>query len=217
MTDNPSGEIQLNLQIAPVSQQSKAMHKAVFSAAIKAITSKYKYILSGDVAVDVEWSVHQQERYETDRAADVDNILKPLIDALVGPDGLIIDDNQIQHVACRWIDAPTTDQSVQIRLQHAPDDCLSKSGLYFGQLEGGLCVPLSQATPIEWQIKVLTHYEKCLATRNEAIASGVDYYTASAIMPIQRAFHRSRVGKFKIIPADQILLHLRHNNSAFTA
>ncbi len=205
MPTQPSGEIQIDLQLPPVSQQSKAANKAIFGAAIKAITSKYTYILSGDVSIGVEWSVHEQERYETDRAPDVDNILKPLIDALAGPDGLLIDDNQIQHVSCNWIDAPTWEEHVKIRLQYAANEWLSKSGLYFAQLEGGLCVPMSQATPIEWQRKFLIYYEKCLATRNAAIDSGMDYYNASVIMPIQRTFHRSRVGKFKIILANQIL------------
>ena len=205
MLPQPSGEIQINLQLPPVSQQSKAANKAVFSAAIKAITSQYTYILSGDVSISVEWSVHEQERYETDRAPDVDNILKPLIDALVGPDGLLVDDNQIQHVSCHWIDAPTMDERVQIRLQHTPDEWLSKSGLYFAQLEGGLCVALSQATPLEWQKKVIALYARCLQTRDEAIAQGMDYYSAKAIMPIQRVFHRSRVGQFNIVPAAQIM------------
>jgi len=50
------------------------------------------YLPLGDVKVSIEWTLHEQDPYESDAAPDVDNILKPLLDVLCGPDGILIDD-----------------------------------------------------------------------------------------------------------------------------
>ena len=49
------------------------------------------------------WQAAQQH-YESDRTADIDNVIKPILDGLTGPDGVMIDDNQVQNVQCYWID-----------------------------------------------------------------------------------------------------------------
>ena len=61
----------------------------------------------------IEWTVHEQDRYESDAAPDVDNILKPLLDGLCGPEGVLIDDCQVQAVDCRWIDWTLREQPVR--------------------------------------------------------------------------------------------------------
>jgi hypothetical protein len=43
-------------------------------------------LLSGDVQVGIEWTLHEEARYEQDAAPDVDNILKPLLDAALWAD-----------------------------------------------------------------------------------------------------------------------------------
>jgi Holliday junction resolvase RusA-like endonuclease len=105
-------EVSISVPLPPVSQQARSESKASFQAEIENAISSYEFLLSGDVSVTVEWSISQQTRYETDRSPDVDNILKPLIDALAGPAGLMIDDNQVQHVSCHWIDSYNDDEKL---------------------------------------------------------------------------------------------------------
>src|SRR5689334_14388427 len=89
----------------PVSGQAKdRSRRADLKSAIGRLLKPIQYLLSGEVRLSIEWVIHEKERYETDRAPDVDGILKPLLDALTGPDGLIIDDSQVQSVCCSWID-----------------------------------------------------------------------------------------------------------------
>jgi Holliday junction resolvase RusA-like endonuclease len=101
-----SGELEFTISGPPVSQQSTRSEKDKFAELMRKQIGNSPYLLSGDVRVEIEWSLHEQYRYESDAAPDVDNILKPLLDALCGPQGVLIDDCQVQAVDCRWIDWP---------------------------------------------------------------------------------------------------------------
>jgi Holliday junction resolvase RusA-like endonuclease len=138
----PPGLLEFTLPLAPVSQQAKSEAKSEFKCAVQAFTKTAQYLLAGDVQLSVEWLVSEQARYETDRSPDVDNILKPLIDSLVGPDGLVIDDNQIQSVSCSWIDWHREEEQIRVELRFLPDEWLQKQGLVFVQFENGLCMPI---------------------------------------------------------------------------
>ena len=199
MRSPPPGELSLQLELPPVSQQAKAESKAAFGAALRNITKDYQFLLSGDVSVTVEWTISEQARYETDRSPDVDNILKPLLDATTGPSGVLVDDNQVQHVSCHWVDSYAGAERLTIALRYSPDEWLRKDGLYFVQLAGGLCVPLSHDTPLDFQRAVVLRYESALKLRNEALAKGIEYYSANFIMPVQRVFHRTRLGAFEVV------------------
>lgn len=194
------GELTINLPLPPISQQARAESKALFQAKVRKVTSTIGFVLSGDISVMVEWSISQQARYDTDRSPDIDNILKPLIDALIGPSGVMIDDNQVQHVSCHWIDAYSGDEALSIALRYSPDEWLRKNGLFFVQLTNGLCLPLSRETPAEFQRDVMAVYVSALRLRDEMIQDGVGYYDASMRMPVQRMFHRSRLSSFTVIP-----------------
>ena len=199
MHSPPPSELTLRLKLPPVSQQARSESKAAFGAALRDVTQEFQFLLSGDVSVSVEWTVSEQARYETDRSPDVDNILKPLLDAIAGPGGILVDDNQVQHVSCHWIDSYAGAEHLVITLRYSPDEWLRKNGLYFVQLSGGLCVPLSHETPIEFQRIVVSRYESALELRNKALAKGIEYYSANYIMPVQRVFHRTRLGAFEVV------------------
>lgn len=199
---SPFGELTISLDLPPVSQQARADSKLAFKAKLQEITLRYAFLLAGDVSISVEWSVAEQDRYETDRTPDVDNILKPLLDALVGPNGLLIDDNQVQHVSCHWIDSYSGEERVSITVRHSPDEWLKKEGLFFVQLDGGLCIPLSRGMQHEFQRKIVDLYENAIAVRNKAMADGIGYYKTRYIMPAQRVFHRTRLAEFEVIKVE---------------
>ena len=81
-----SGELTFVVEGPPVSQQSRRSEKDTFAKSIRAQMSECGYLISGDVRIYIEWTLHEQDRYESDAAPDVDNILKPLLDALCGPE-----------------------------------------------------------------------------------------------------------------------------------
>ncbi len=193
----------MELAIPPVSQQARSESKAAFQAAVRKELTPYQFFLSGEVSVTVEWTVNEYERYETDRSPDVDNILKPLLDALTGPSGIIIDDNQIQHVSCHWDDTTGKDERLTVRIGYTPDEWLHKRDLFFVQLENALCVPLSCDMPPEFQQIVIERYLHALKTRRDALDRGIDFGSASVVMPVQRMFHRTRLRGFRVLSLDE--------------
>ena len=82
------GLITFEVPIAPVSFQGTGTRKAGVVAAVRSAVSGCEYLLSGDVKIAIEWRISERARYEADSAADVDNIVKPILDALSGPSGI---------------------------------------------------------------------------------------------------------------------------------
>lgn len=201
---SPDGEIIIDIDIAPVSQQSRASAKQEFTEKINRITKAYKHMLSGDVDVCVDWFVSERLRYETDRSPDVDNILKPLIDALVGQDGLLIDDNQVQRVSCQWLDSADEEERLAITLKYRPDEFVLKDGLCFVQLGGGLCVAMHSGIPALSQEAIIRSYQTSLASRQHFLALGVSYSEANMLMPTQRIFHRTRLNRYPVIGIEEL-------------
>jgi Holliday junction resolvase RusA-like endonuclease len=87
-----TGELRVTLPLAPVSLQASRKQKTVLGDAVRGAFRRYKFILTGEVKMDIEWMIHERERYETSASPDVDNVLKPVVDATVGSQGILVDD-----------------------------------------------------------------------------------------------------------------------------
>lgn len=183
-----SGELAIIFALPPVSQQANSKSKTKFRNKVHQVTKSAEYLLSGDVQIEIEWMIHERERYESDRSPDLDNIIKTLIDALSGPSGLIIDDNQVQHVSCSWIDWTLNEEQLRVKIKFFPDEWISKDNLRFIQFDGGLCMPLPGTLPPKAQLKLVEMFDLMIGSRNKLEGMGADYYDAKGIMPIQRVF-----------------------------
>lgn len=193
----------MDFPLAPVSFQATGVKKEAFKEVVKREVQNYEYLLMGDVKLEMQWYIHEQDRYETDSPPDVDNIIKPLQDALCGPEGILIDDTQIQEVCCYWIDSYTRNQKIVISVKFFPDEWKSKRGLIFVHLGKGLCMPINETLPPKICNMSLDTFEKMLHSRNELISKGVDYYTAREVMSVQRVFHKSRLSRFRVIEINE--------------
>lgn len=202
MTDlgeQPRGDrIEIEFVLSPVSQQARAETKDTFRQEVRRILDTAQFLLTGDVQIEVEWLISEQVRYESDRAPDVDNILKPLLDSLAGPKGVLIDDNQVQHVSCSWIDWNKEDEALRVSLRFRPDEWLPKKGLTFVQFDRGLCLPIPAFKYREQSLGWLEMYRGLLLARIEADKQGFPYSFARTIMPQQRVFHRTRLSNFRV-------------------
>ena len=87
--------LRYEIPTAPVSQQATSDSKAGLKSQVQAIISKANLFLTGEVRVNIDWMVHDRIRYETDQAPDIDNVIKPTLDAITGPSGILIDDCQV--------------------------------------------------------------------------------------------------------------------------
>jgi hypothetical protein len=158
--------------------------------------------------------IHEQDRHESSRSPDIDNILKPILDAMQGPDGIMVNDSQVQELSCRWIDWPAREQRLDLHLRFLPDEWARKDGLIFVRMSPTLCMPLNRQIPAEGILLMLEVWERQFNTRTELIASGWDYYQANSVMSIQRPFHISRLLGFTVLPLDELRKELIAANQA---
>ncbi|MFP6844844.1 MAG: RusA family crossover junction endodeoxyribonuclease [Thalassolituus sp.] len=196
------GEIVFEVNRSPVSLQSKSEKKKEFKDFVSSIVKEAGFLLSGDVKLFIEWRITEQHRYEHASAYDVDNIIKPLLDVLSGPNGVLVDDNQVQSVECYWTDIfHDPDEKLIITIKYVHDEWLPKDGLEFLSFEGSLCLPIWGNIKPEHQKMIIERYESGINFKNKALESGIGYYQAKLAMPIQRVFHKGRLTGFKITSA----------------
>lgn len=134
------GEWSQRFDFAPVSHQGMGgPARREFQDRVRAqLTNRFVYW--GEVQVTITLFLDLQTVLETSETADVDNYAKAILDALKGPDGILIDDTQVQSLTVSWIDSHNTYFEVAIR--SSPDDFLIKPVSFF-EMPDGLFYPQS--------------------------------------------------------------------------
>ncbi len=97
-----------------------------------------RFVYWGEVQVTITLFLDVQTVLETSETADVDNYAKAILDALKGPEGIVIDDTQVQALTVSWIDSHATYFEVEIR--SSPDDFMIKPVTFF-EMPDGLYYP----------------------------------------------------------------------------
>ncbi len=203
---NEWGRLEFEINKAPLSLQANSAKKREFKNHIVSLVQNAKYLLSGDIKVFIEWHVHEQKRYETSSSADVDNIIKPLLDALTGPKGIMIDDSQVQTISCNWIGSYSYEiENIVVNVEYSPDEFLPKEGLVFVKVQENLYMPFSENLPKDPMMSMLDIFDKMFSLRNELIEKGNDYYSAKMVMSVQRVFHKGRLDRFSLKTKEELL------------
>lgn len=205
-TDFPpdSGSIEFSVDASPVSLQADAKRRQLIRDAIQPAVRSNEYLLSGDVQIEIDWLIHERERYEADSSPDVDNVIKPMLDSLCGPEGLLIDDCQVQALDCRWIDWTRDNQRVTFHIRFFPDEWVLKDRLVLVHAGRNLYLPLNLGFSKEVVLTILDIVESGYKTRDELQKLTGDYYASRRVLPVQRHFHKSRVTKFHLIEATEL-------------
>lgn len=197
---SPFGEIMLYLEVAPASMQSRPAAIAALQAVVHQETSKYQYLLTGDVSMEITWHFHERDRYESDAGADIDNLLKPMLDAFCGPNGLFVDDCQIRTLGISWISTTSDQPAVTIQIKFIDSDFVPKAGIAFVQIEKALCMPVDLNLPKRVQriLFMMMRFQFAQRRFTEKVL-GLDYYSARLLLPAQRRFHRTRLRDFNVM------------------
>ena len=184
----------------PLSLQASAARKASLKADVATVVAAGTTgVFTGDVEVTIEWFVSQQVRYGTHVVADLDNIVKPLLDAVTGPDGVMIDDNQAQSLRVSWLDP--YDPRVRFRLTFealSSDEYLTRKGLFFVKFSPERCFPVLMGKSPEAVRLFMRAVDEALKGRQKLVASGMPERDADSLLPVQRSFPRSRLGRFVV-------------------
>lgn len=196
----PSGnELRIVIAAAPASLQSGAARKEAFRNKLRAALGEPQYLLTGEVSVEAEWLLPERIRYETLLSPDVDNTLKVTLDALCGPAGILVNDCQVQHVSCHWIDWTREDQQFTVVVKHRPDDWIRKHGLAFVEVINGLCWPINLDLPATANGLMIDSIARMSDANQKLLELTGDWHLAQLVMPIQRPFHRGRLGRFRVL------------------
>lgn len=198
------GELEFEVGISPASIQAKKITKDQLASAIWKITEPLNYIFLGDLQIEIEWFAAPKLRFESDKSPDIDNIVKPIIDALCGSKGLLIDDCQLQSCLSYWMYNYDGNEKFIIRLKYVESEWTFKKDLAFIQFDNALCLPLELGLPKEAIKLMMEAYRKGFEARKQLTMLNIhDSYTRG-ILPTYRVFHRTRIKDFQVIKADEL-------------
>jgi hypothetical protein len=195
----PPGLLNFEIDLKPISLQGSPELKRAVRDAVAALVNPAQYLLSGEVEVAVTWLLHESERYFGVHSPDIDNILKPLLDGLSGPQALIVNDCQVQSVRCHWVDWPWKKHQLQFDVRYSPDDWIGKDGLFWVELTDKLCMPLNSGVPLLMQARLLDQWESMFLVRKQLFAINGDDRAGKYVMPLQMPFHRARLQGYEVI------------------
>lgn len=189
-----------------ISMQSRAARRNELVEGIQDELSKFKWLISGSVQVELAWYLHGVERQDTDKVGDIDNITKPILDSLIGPKGLPIDDSQIGSIHTFWMSRndQLSHSALRLRVQFSNDDCLSKEKLIFIRYWNAMCIAINvdfsslKSVFGACMVVLARRRHRRTAKAMKTIGAHADQY----LIPSTWDFHRTRINSF---PADAIL------------
>ena len=117
----------------------------------------------------------------------MDNIIKPILDSLVGINGLLVDDVIVDRVIVNWIDTLYKDY-IEINIEY-PELCyLKKTELSFIKSMSGWCFPTTLDICQEEKYLVQRYFELWNSIETED-----DYYKVLRYLPIQKFIYFSKI------------------------
>lgn len=192
--------------IPPVSLQASSARKREFKSLLsEAIARNTSFYFAHDVKVEFTWEIEERKRYETHIVADLDNLLKPLLDAATGPEGVLFDDNQVQQIGASWISVGygwpegfTLEFAALI-----PDEAVRRGGT-FVEFTPSRCLYLPFDRDDPKLLIMVDSFRTVYAAVDELVADGMPPDEAHGLMPMARTFPRARLGRFTIVPHAEI-------------
>jgi Holliday junction resolvase RusA-like endonuclease len=194
--------VEMHLPRSPVAAGADGRKRAEFKAALRSLAAQVPWMYTGDVSVTIEWTVHLRWRYESDRAEDVDNIVKPIIDAISGPGGSVLDDTQINQVSVSWQTWTRTDrQHIRVSLRSLDHELyLDRRSLVLVEIRPRLCLPMpALSDEPEARQRFLDAIDAEFDAHDRLVELGMGWEDARGVLPIQRLLHRNKLREFSIL------------------
>ncbi|GAA3399233.1 RusA family crossover junction endodeoxyribonuclease [Streptomyces roseoviridis] len=194
-----SGRVDIRSAVDPLSLQADPGRKARFKDALASAVQKATTgVFTHDVEASVVWFVDEARRYQTHLVADLDNVIKPILDAVTGADGIMIDDNQIQSIRASWM-TPGPGVGFDVRFAALrEEDHLSREGLSFVEFGTDRCYMVPQA-PRSVQVALVRGYRAALSAYQQLLDEGIPASAARSVLPSGRPFPRARLGGFEVL------------------
>lgn len=173
----------------PPSIQSRSELKNYFKEKVRDMTSQSDFIITGTCHIAIDYRCNHITRRKNPGIYDMDNIVKPIIDTLVGLDGLIVDDVLINRVTVNWQDTQDEEHS-EIEIEYPILLFEKKNRLIFIKSPSGWCYPTSR--PIIEDEQHLELLRQHFSTW-DAIRSEDNYYESVYSLPLQSFIFHSKL------------------------
>jgi hypothetical protein len=201
------GEWQHRFEFPPVPYGNGAAQRGEFRSAIQAELTNH-WLFSNEIRLEITLHVDVQTTLETDESADLDNYAKAILDGLKGPNGIMIDDTQVQALTISWIDGYGP-PAFTIAAKGSPDDFVLKPQEFY-EMPDGLWYPHGRNLWTDGAVEAsddfnhfagLSIMELMSSTKRRARAEvrkgGAGrlraYQQARYLSTSARGFHRSRI------------------------
>ena len=130
--------------------------------------------------------------------ADLDNVLKLILDAATGPNGILVDDNQIQSIRASWMTPGSLGPGIRVTFEALMvDEFLARGGLTFVEFSPDRCYMLPGCAEDD-QRGIVSSYRTSVSAYERLVAAGIHPDAARRVLPIPRPFPRARLGKFTV-------------------
>lgn len=192
--------VRIESTIDPVSLQAGSGRKTTFQSALaEAIKGNTDRIFTGDVKAEVTWYISEERRYSTHIVADLDNIIKPLFDAVTGPTGIMIDDNQVQQLGASWEDAmPGNLKFTMVISALSPSEFIPRRNLEFIDFGTPYGCMLLGDIPAEMKLQQMAIVADAVRRHRALLAMNIEPGAAKQHMPRQRFFPSARLKGFNV-------------------
>lgn len=193
--------VRIRSSIDPISLQAKPIRKNTFKAALgRAVQEKTEWIFTHDVELTLIWFIEESRRYQTHLIADLDNVIKTMLDAVTGPKGVLIDDNQIQSIKASWMTPGASGIGFELTLQSLhPDEHVKKNGITFVEFSPTRCYLVHDALG-DHRTAIVSLIREKVDAYEEFIHEGIAEDMARLALPAMRPFPRARLGRFAVLP-----------------
>lgn len=196
---SPFGRATFVVQGPPASVQSKKAVRDAYISSIKKQFSNLQYLLTGEIILNITWLLPAKQRFETDAKSDIDNCVKPIIDAFTGPDGLFVDDCQLRGLYICWRHIDSGNERLVFEFEFQDDQYSLKEELAFVQLDGALCTPVNLNWPSAAKIMWATMLAANQKTKDILEGLGISYPAVAGFLGGNQPFHRTRVNGFPVL------------------
>jgi len=202
---SPFGKAEYIIYGSPASVQSNKNKRETYLQKIRQEFETLKYTLTGEIILNITWLLPAKSRFETDAKADIDNCIKPIIDAFTGSKGLFIDDCQLRGLYICWRHIESQDERLIFEFEFHPDEFSLKDELVFVRLEKGLCTPVNLNWPISAKV-IWAGMLKSNQTAKEVLEKlGVSYPAVAGFLGNSRPFHITRVKGFNVLSMSEFI------------